>query len=56
MILLIDIFSRADIIYGKVLLVNASCTHCHADPDEIATIKEGICVHLGCTTGSRDRA
>ena len=56
MILLIDIFMRADIIYVKVLLVNASCTHCYADSDEFATIMGEICVHQGRTTGSRDRA
>ena len=43
-------------IYGKVLLVNASCTQCYADSDEITTIKGEICVHQRRTTGSRDRA
>ena len=56
MILLIDIFIRADKIYGKVLLVNASCTQCYADSDEIAPIRGEISVHQGCTTGSRDWA
>jgi hypothetical protein len=40
MILLIDIFIRVDMIYGKVLLVNASCTQWYDDSDEIATIRE----------------
>ena len=56
MILLIDILMRANIIYVKVLLVNALCTHCYADSDEFATIMREICVHQGRTTGSRDRA
>ena len=56
MILLIDIFIRVDMVYGKVLLVNDSCTHCYADFDEIATIKGEIYVHQGCATGSCDRA
>ena len=56
MILLIDIFLRANMIYGKVLLVNDSCTQCFADFDEIATIKGEIGVHQGRTTGSHDRA
>ena len=51
MTLLIDLFSRADIIYGKVLLVNASCTQCYDDSDEIATIMEGEV----CTSGMHNR-
>ena len=56
MILLVDIFIRVDMIYGKVLPVNVSCTQCYDDSDKIATIKGEIYVHQGCTTGSRDRA
>ena len=56
MILLIDIFIRADMIYGKVLLVNVSCTHCYADSDKIATIRGEIGVHQGYTIVSHDRA
>ena len=41
MILLIYIFSRAYMNYGKVIPVNASCTQCYDDSDEIATIIEG---------------
>ena len=55
MILLIDIFMRADLIYVKVLLVNASCIHYYADSDEFATIMGEICVLQGRTTGSHDR-
>ena len=43
-------------IYGKVLLVNASCTQWYDDSDEIATIRGEISVHQGRATGSRDRA
>ena len=56
MILLIDIFSRAYMSYGNVLLVTASCTQCYDDSDEIATIMGEKCVHWGRTIGSRDRA
>lgn len=45
MILLIDIFIRAVMIYAKVLLVNTSCTHCYADSDKIATImRRDMCI------------
>lgn len=56
MILLIDIFIRANMVYSKVLLVNASFTQCYADSDEIATIRVEISVHQGRTPGSRDRS
>ena len=56
MILLIDIFIRADKNYGKVLLVNASCTQCHAHSVKSATIEGEIYVRQGRTTGSRDRS
>ena len=56
MTLLIDIFLQADMIYGKGLPVNGSCTQCYADSDKIATIRGEMCVHQGRTTGSRDRA
>ena len=42
MILLVDIFIRVDMIYGKVLPVNVSCTQCYDDSDKIATIKGEI--------------
>ena len=41
MILLIDIFIRANKIYGNVLLVNTLSTQCHADM--IATIRGEMC-------------
>lgn len=56
MILLIDIFIGADMVYGEVLLVNASCTQWYDDSDKFATIRGEICVHQGHATGSRDRA
>ena len=56
MILHIDVFIRADMVYGKVLLVNASCTQWYDDSDEIATIRGEIFVHQGRATGSRDWA
>ena len=56
MILPIDIFIRAVMIYAKVLMVNTSCTQCYADSDEITIIRGEISVHQGRTTGSRDRA
>ena len=43
MILLIDIFIRANKIYGNVLLVNTSSTQCYADSDMIATIRGEMC-------------
>ena len=51
MILHIDIFSRAYMSYGNVLLVTASCTQCYDDSDEIATIMEGDV----CTSGMHNR-
>ena len=51
MILLIDIFSRAYMSYGKVLLVAASCTQSYDDSNEIATIMEGEV----CTSGTHNR-
>ena len=51
MILRIDIFSRAYMSYGKVLLVTASCTQCYDDSDEITTIMEGEV----CTSGTHNR-
>ena len=56
MILRIDIFICVDMIYGKVLPVNVSCTQGYDDSDVIATIKGEIYVHQWRTTGSRDRA
>ena len=51
MILHIDIFSRAYMNYGKVLLVAASCTQSYDDSDVIATIMEGEV----CTSGTHNR-
>ena len=55
MIFLIDVFIRADMVYGNVLLINVSSTRCYADFDEITTIMGKKCVLQGRTTGSLDQ-